>query len=547
MKILIADDDPISRRLLQASLVNEGYDVVITRDGAEAWQILQREDAPQLAILDWLMPGLDGVEVCRKVRQRTRAPYVYLVLLTGKGRKEDVVEGMEAGADDYLTKPFDPHELQVRLRAGRRILDLQTALLTSLEELAQARQREVEIGARIQQTLLLGQPPQHLPGVRVAALTIPSQQIDGDFYDFFEYDDQHLDIVVGDVMGKGVPAALFGAAIKSHLLRALSRLVASSARGKLPAPEEIVTLVHAEVTKQFIGLESFTTLCYARFDLQRRRVDFVDCGHTKTIHFRWRTGTCETLQGDNMPLGFSERAIYRQVSIPFEVGDVFFFYSDGVTEAKNETGECFGEDRLVELIQMNGQLEPEELIDRVRRAVVAFSHAETFADDVTCVAVKLADTGKTPPVAHTELEVASDLAALALIRTFVRRFCRDLPSPVLDEDDICQLELAVNEAASNIMKHAYRGRTDQPIQIEADAFADRISLRLSHGGEAFDPETVKPPAFDGSRESGFGVYLITQSVDEVRYARDERGRNSICLVKKPKDTRKGGNPYGIES
>ena len=183
MKILIADDDPISRRLLQASLVNEGYDVVITRDGAEAWQILQREDAPQLAILDWLMPGLDGVEVCRKVRQRTRAPYVYLVLLTGKGRKEDVVEGMEAGADDYLTKPLDPHELQVRLRAGRRILDLQTALLTSLEELAQARQREVEIGARIQQTLLLGQPPQHLPGVRVAALTIPSQQIDGDFYE----------------------------------------------------------------------------------------------------------------------------------------------------------------------------------------------------------------------------------------------------------------------------------------------------------------------------------------------------------------------------
>jgi len=136
---------------------------------------------------------------------------------------------------------------------------------------------------------------------------------------------------------------------------------------------------------------------------------------------------------------------------------------------------------------------------------------------------------------------------LALIRTFVRRFCRDLPSPVLDEDDICQLELAVNEAASNIMKHAYRGRTDQRIQIEADAFADRISLRLSHGGEAFDPETVKPPAFDGSREGGFGVYLIAQSVDEVRYARDERGRNSICLVKKPKDTRKGGNPYGIES
>src|SRR5262249_39811908 len=149
----------------------------------------------------------------------------------------------------------------------------------------------------------------HLPGVRVAALTIPSQQIDGDFYDFFQHSEQCLDVVVGDVMGKGVPAALLGAAIKSHLLRALSHLIISSKQGKLPDPEEIVTSVHAEVTKQFINLESFTTLCYMRFDLARRRVDFIDCGHTKTVHFRRRTGACETLQGENMPLGFSEREI----------------------------------------------------------------------------------------------------------------------------------------------------------------------------------------------------------------------------------------------
>jgi CheY-like chemotaxis protein len=108
VKILIADDDAIPRRLLHAALVKAGHEVVSTCDGAEAWQVLQRVDAPRLVILDWLMPGLDGVEICRRVRQRDVAPYTYLLLLTSKDRKEDLITGLEAGADDYLTKPFDP-------------------------------------------------------------------------------------------------------------------------------------------------------------------------------------------------------------------------------------------------------------------------------------------------------------------------------------------------------------------------------------------------------------------------------------------------------
>jgi sigma-B regulation protein RsbU (phosphoserine phosphatase) len=155
---------------------------------------------------------LDGVDVCRKVRgeRPEDAPYVYLLLLTSKDRKEDVVAGLDAGADDYLTKPFDPQELQVRLRAGRRILDLEAALRDSLDEvrraeaeLARAREREGEVGGKIQQTLLLGQPPRALRGLEVAPLTVPSQRIDGDFYDFFLHHERCLDVVVGDVMGKG--------------------------------------------------------------------------------------------------------------------------------------------------------------------------------------------------------------------------------------------------------------------------------------------------------------------------------------------------------
>lgn len=128
MKILLADDDPIARAHLGGLLKKWGYDVTTARDGNESWRALEGEDAPQLAILDWKMPGPDGIELCRRLRLEKKARYVYAILLTSNDRKEDVISGIDAGADDYLTKPFEPQELQARLRAGRRVLDLEEAL-----------------------------------------------------------------------------------------------------------------------------------------------------------------------------------------------------------------------------------------------------------------------------------------------------------------------------------------------------------------------------------------------------------------------------------
>jgi diguanylate cyclase (GGDEF)-like protein len=135
VQILIADDSLVSRHLLDATLRKWGYEVVVACDGAEAWDILQRENAPPVAILDWVMPGLTGLEVCSQVRKRAREPYTYILLLTSKSHKEDLIEGMESGADDYITKPFDQHELKVRLRAGTRLVDLQAQLLSAREAL----------------------------------------------------------------------------------------------------------------------------------------------------------------------------------------------------------------------------------------------------------------------------------------------------------------------------------------------------------------------------------------------------------------------------
>ena len=135
MKVLIAEDDRVSRRLLETRLTNWGYDVVAADDGLEALRKLQSENAPKLVILDWMMPGMDGLQVCRELRKMTDEDYFYIILLTAKGQKENLVQGMEAGADDYIMKPFDAQELKVRLRAGRRMINLQEQLVASLEAL----------------------------------------------------------------------------------------------------------------------------------------------------------------------------------------------------------------------------------------------------------------------------------------------------------------------------------------------------------------------------------------------------------------------------
>jgi diguanylate cyclase (GGDEF)-like protein len=135
MRILIADDDPIWRRMIESMLAQLGEEVVAASDGTQAWEILQKEDRPSLAILDWMMPGMDGVEICRRLRASSDGPYVYILLLTVKDHRTDIIQGFEAGADDYIRKPFDPDELRARLRAAARVMNLQQALLTAQREL----------------------------------------------------------------------------------------------------------------------------------------------------------------------------------------------------------------------------------------------------------------------------------------------------------------------------------------------------------------------------------------------------------------------------
>jgi len=142
VKVLIAEDNAGFRQALERMLQKWGYEVVSASNGLQAWEILQTPDTPRIAILDWMMPELDGVEVCRRVREQNHEPYIYILLLTAKDSAEELVEGMEAGADDYLKKPVNTHELRVRLRAGQRIIDLQEELVRAREALRRQATRD---------------------------------------------------------------------------------------------------------------------------------------------------------------------------------------------------------------------------------------------------------------------------------------------------------------------------------------------------------------------------------------------------------------------
>ena len=129
MEILIAEDDPISRRILEANLLEWGYEVVVASDGGEAWEIIQQPESPSLIISDWMMPRMDGLALCREIRNMEKSEYIYFIILTAKGEKKNIIEGLEAGADDFLTKPFNQEELKYRTRIGERIINLERRIL----------------------------------------------------------------------------------------------------------------------------------------------------------------------------------------------------------------------------------------------------------------------------------------------------------------------------------------------------------------------------------------------------------------------------------
>jgi PAS domain S-box-containing protein len=403
-------------------------------------------------------------------------------------------------------------------------------------ELASARRREVTVAAKIQQSLLVTPPKTSLPGVDLAVVSIASQEVDGDFYDFFLHGPHCFDVVVGDVMGKGIPAALLGAATKSAIGRTMADLTLANPLQSRPSPQEIMNKTDSLVTANMVEVDSFATVFYARIETAERRLTWIDMGHTKTLLYRHGQGRSEWLKGNGLPLGIGISRSRNQQITTFEPGDILIIYSDGISETTNAAGEFFGEDRLVTLIRQHAACEAQAILERILDAVSSFAAAGLVYDDRTCIVIKAtaADLVASQP-GITTMDLSSDLNSLPRVREFIRNFCRGEARPPRPSAMIDRLELASTEIASNLMRHTFRSEPYHRIRLFAEQVGAEIVIRFCHWGEFYEPTSIREPDLDGYPEGGFGLFLVKQSVDTLKFSQDAGGRCCIeirlCLDK----------------
>lgn len=232
-----------------------------------------------------------------------------------------------------------------------------------------------------------------------------------------------------------------------------------------------------------------------------------------------------------MPLGFPEKNPFRQFNVSFETKDVFLFYSDGLTETKSPAGDLYGEERLIDFLSAHAALSMDELIRAVKAEIVEFSGSAEFADDFTCIAVKI-DANPVPLelLGRQELCFDSRLDELQRVRRFIRMFGKKYMRRASDEPRIAGIELAAVELTSNIIRHAYDNQPGYPIRLEALAYPQEITFSFYNRGKPFDPGTDPAPELDGPKEGGMGVYIIEKSVDEITYSRNENDENCARML-----------------
>jgi len=340
-------------------------------------------------------------------------------------------------------------------------------------------------------------------------------------------------VVVGDVMGKGVPAALMGAATKTQLNRALSHLLAEiTTRGKLPAPDAVINEVHRRVTPHLMALDAFVTLAYLRIDTDAGALSLVDAGHMETILHTPGSGTTRLLRGENLPLGVALEENYTAHQAQLAAGDWLALYSDGVTEARRSDGELFGIDRLVKAVERNAAagMTPEQMSASIKRELRIFQDDAPFSDDLTLVTIHLHDS---PGAQQGQTDCAvfpSRLKELDNFRSFLKENLGNEQPPIA-EDALAALELAAVEAATNIMRHAHGDLPDESFTFVMHRNPGDLALEYLYHGTPFDRSTAREPDFSGQREGGFGLFIIDEIMDRVEYSDNGKGLIRIVLGK----------------
>lgn len=333
--ILIVDDNPANVEILQMRLAANNYEIITAADGEEGLA-MARDALPDLILLDIMMPKMDGIEVCRHIRADDSLPFIPIIMVTAKADSKDVVAGLEAGGDEYLTKPVDHAALVARVKSMLRIKELHD---TVLEQSAQLK-AQLETATQIQ-SLFWPKIPELKAGGHIWAESAPAGYVGGDLYDVIRLPDNSLLAYVADVSGKGVPAALIMAALSTNI------------RSEALLQSEVDKLLEA-VNNRLHRLTSeegfFATIVIGRYWPASGKMQLALGGHLQPLWIG-QSGLVNLPQLKGISMGVTPDVHYEKKEVSLSPGEAVLFFSDGVIEAENEDKALFGNERLVDYIK----------------------------------------------------------------------------------------------------------------------------------------------------------------------------------------------------
>lgn len=394
--ILVVDDSRAQRRILAMQLSRWGYRVSEADSGEQALAAC-RENAFDMVLSDWMMPGMTGLEFCREFKRLPREGYGYFILLTSKSEKTEVADGLEMGADDFLTKPVNFDELRARLRAGERILGMQSELvqknrligatLDELQKLYDSLDRDLIEARKLQETLMRDRFRDYGAGC-VSLLLKPSGHVGGDLVGSFPINDRRVALFSVDVSGHGVASAMMTARLAGLLSggspeqNIALRTGLSGSREGWP-PQEVAARLNRLMLED-LQVDQYFTIAYAEVDLPTGAFALTQAGHPHPLLLRG-SGKLEVLGQGGLPIGLFEGAAYTQVTGQLEPGDRLYLGSDGLTECPDPSGEELGTLGLLRLLRTNAALPSADLLEALVWDLNAYAGGADFPDDVSAL------------------------------------------------------------------------------------------------------------------------------------------------------------------
>jgi sigma-B regulation protein RsbU (phosphoserine phosphatase) len=509
-RILVVDDVRSNLDLLVNALSGD-YRLSVAIDGASALRAVERTP-PDLVLLDVDLPGMSGIEVCRKLRANAATRELPIVFLTALSDVSQKTAGFEAGGNDYVTKPFDVRELRARVRALLEARAWQEAQRMRLSE-------EMRIAREIHQGLMPSRFETRVGAlpVRVAAWLEPAREVGGDLFDVFRTQKQHLGFYIGDVSGKGVPAAIFMAR-STTLLRSEGRH--SDDPGTVLRAVN-TALVEDNVSSMFVT----STMCF--LDPVSGALSWSSAGHGPPLILRRGeqprrpTGDLGTVLGIVNNLEFS-----RNVEV-LRPDDIVVMVTDGITEAMDADRVCFGEDRLVDALKGLPTWSADSALAAIKAAVAKHTAGVERSDDIAVLALQwLAEElsgGRWQRTIRAEPGAIMDL-----VRT-IRRLLTDAKiAPSICED----MAVVVEELLANVRLHAYQLDESRPVLVEIEVTPTCIKLAVEDEGSPFDPVATHAGLSPEARDcaGGLGWTLIRRLTDKVEYERSAQ-RNRVRVTR----------------